>query len=81
MSDKMNFPKEPMDFLRGFSFKDIAEVYTNGAELIPLFRVEQMLEHYMSCELGNAYNRGFTDGVKKERKRIMTMLGEDMKDL
>lgn len=46
MADCMSFPKEPMDFIKGYSFVDSDEVYTNGAELVPLFRVEQMLEHY-----------------------------------
>jgi hypothetical protein len=43
----MNYPKEPMEFIKGYSFVDSDEVYTNGAELVPLFRVEQMLEHYL----------------------------------
>lgn len=44
--DRMNFPEKPHDFLKSFSFVDSEQVYTNGAELIPVFRVEQMLEHY-----------------------------------
>lgn len=46
MADCMSFPKEPMEFIKGYSFVDNEEVYTNGSELVPLFRVEQMLEHY-----------------------------------
>lgn len=34
----------------------------------------------MSRELGEAYDRGFMDGVKKERKRLMTMLEEDLEE-
>lgn len=48
MADCMSFPKEPMDFIKGYSFVDSDEVYTNGSELVPLFRVEQMLEHYLN---------------------------------
>lgn len=47
MSDKMNYTKTPIEFIKDYSFKDTEEVYTNGAELVPMFRVEQMLEHYM----------------------------------
>lgn len=47
MADQMTYPKNPMDFIKGYSFRDKEEVYTNGAELIPVFRVEQMIEHYM----------------------------------
>ena len=46
MADKMGFPKTIQEFIEGHSFKDSDEVYTNGAELIPVFRVEQALEHY-----------------------------------
>ena len=47
MGDVMNFPKEPKDFIESYSFRDIERVYTNGSELIPVFRVNQMLEHYL----------------------------------
>lgn len=46
MADRMEFPKTMKEFIDSFSFKDKEEVYTNGAELIPVFRVEQALEHY-----------------------------------
>lgn len=46
MADRMEFPKTMKEFIDNFSFKDTEEVYTNGAELIPVFRVEQALEHY-----------------------------------
>lgn len=32
-------------------------------------------------ELGEAYDRGVIDGVKKERKRLLTMLENDLEDL
>ena len=46
MADKMEFPSTIEEFIKGYSFKDSDEVYTNGAELIPVFRVEQAFEHY-----------------------------------
>lgn len=42
----MEFPNTMKEFIDSFSFKDSEEVYTNGAELIPVFRVEQGFEHY-----------------------------------
>ena len=42
----MEFPKTITEFLHDYSFKDKEEVYTNGSELIQLFRVIQALEHY-----------------------------------
>lgn len=48
MGETMNFPENPLDFIKQYSFKDKEEVYTNGSELISVFRVEQMIEHYMN---------------------------------
>lgn len=45
MSDCMTFPDDWREFLRDCSFKDTKEIYTNGSELIPVFRVEQLIEH------------------------------------
>lgn len=46
MADMMEYPKTPNEFIKSYSFKDSDEIYTNGDELVPVFRVEQMLEHY-----------------------------------
>ena len=46
MADCMMFPGDWGEFLKDYSFKDKEEVYTNGTVLIPVFRVEQMVEHY-----------------------------------
>lgn len=46
MGDKMEFPDNPMQFVEEYSFKDKDGIYTNGSDLIPVFRVKQMLEHY-----------------------------------
>ncbi|MBU9724416.1 DUF551 domain-containing protein [Diplocloster modestus] len=49
MGDNMNYPDSAMEFIKGYSFKDGKEIYTNGSELIPVFRVEQMIEHYINA--------------------------------
>jgi hypothetical protein len=43
--DIMEFPKTFDEFANLYGFKDKDEVYTNGSELIPVFRVKQWLEH------------------------------------
>lgn len=48
----MNFPDDPMEFIKGYSFKDEEQIYTNGAELISVLRVQQMIEHYFSDKNG-----------------------------
>lgn len=45
MCDKMEFPKTFKEFAEDYGFKDEKWAYTNGAELIPVFRVEQWLDH------------------------------------
>ena len=47
MADCMEFPKDWAKFLEDYSFRDHKEFYTNGARLIPTFRVEQMMHHYL----------------------------------
>ena len=43
--DIMRFPDTWEEFEREYGFNDHEELYTNGARLIPSFRVEQWLEH------------------------------------
>ena len=47
MADKMTFPKSWEQFLHDYEFEDSRKIYTNGARLIPSFRVKQMMEHYL----------------------------------
>lgn len=52
MSNTMFFPETWEEFLKDYEFKDSKEIYTNGAMLIPSFRVEQMMEHYTHIRHG-----------------------------
>lgn len=45
MADCMTFPKTFDEFAERYKIVDKKEVYTNGTELIPIFRVEQWIEH------------------------------------
>lgn len=63
MEDVMMFPKTIEEFINNYSFKDREEVYTNGAELIPVFRVEQALEHYIQ-EIRNKAIEEFAEAIK-----------------
>ena len=46
MSETMYMPLTAEEFIDDFKFKDSKEVYTNGAELISVLRVRQMLDYY-----------------------------------
>lgn len=50
MSDMMTFPDTWEEFEKSYGFTDNEEVYTNGARLIPSFRVKQWLDHLLSEE-------------------------------
>ena len=43
--DIMGFPETFEEYAKRYSIKDTEEHYTNGSELIPVFRVNQWLEH------------------------------------
>ena len=45
MGEQMEFPETFEKFAKEYGFKDNKEIYTNGSELIPIFRVKQWLEH------------------------------------
>ena len=47
MADSMTFPKTWEQFIHDYEFEDSRRIYTNGAKLIPSFRVKQMMEHYL----------------------------------
>ena len=49
----MTFPRTFMEFIKEYSFNDKEKIYTNGADLIPVFRVEQGWEHY-TADAANA---------------------------
>ena len=46
MADCIKYPEKIEDFLLFYCFKDDKEIYTNGSTLIPVYRVQQALEHY-----------------------------------
>ena len=43
--EQMDFPNTFDEFAKDYGFKDKDEIYTNGIELIPVYRVKQWLEH------------------------------------
>lgn len=43
--ERMGFPSTFDEFAKDYGFRDKEEIYTNGSELIPVFRVKQWIEH------------------------------------
>jgi hypothetical protein len=61
MNEQMVFPETFEKFAKEYGFKDDKEVYTNGSELISIFRVKQWLEHdnkLRAIETDTAYECG-----------------------
>ena len=47
--DVMEFPKTAEEFMENYKIIDSEQEYTNGAELVPIFRMKQWFEH-LECE-------------------------------
>ena len=45
MAEMMTFPETFEEFAEQYKIIDDEKIYTNGTELIPIFRVKQWLEH------------------------------------
>lgn len=48
--EEMHIPATFEEFVNGYSFKDSDEIYTNGCDLIPTFRVMQAYERFVKEE-------------------------------
>lgn len=80
MSDRMEFPETFEKFAEQYGFKDDKEVYTNGSDLIQIFRVRQWLEHdnkLRTIEIDTAYECG--KYAKVEANENIKLLGEELR--
>ena len=80
MGEVMQFPNKWEHFLQDYEFEDSRRIYTNGARLIPSFRVKQMMEHYLSKAEVRAKDEKAkgdicAEVIKRQDKEI-----EDLKD-
>ncbi len=69
MNEEMEFPETFEEFAKEYGFQDEKEVYTNGSDLIQIFRVKQWLENdnkLRKIEIDTAYECG-----KHENKWIL----------
>lgn len=75
MNEEMKFPKTFEEFIKQYSFFDKQQIYTNGSELIQVFRIKQWKEHKekenqeLKKQLENCYcNRTDCSGRIKDSK-------------
>ncbi len=45
MADMMTFPKTVEEYMEQYKITDTEQIYTNGIELVPIFRMRQWFEH------------------------------------
>ena len=67
MSDMQKFDDNIIKNLLMFSFKDDKQFYTNGVELVPLYRVVQILEHFKVQELVDKHEK-----IKKALNKVIS---------
>ena len=80
MADMMTFPDTWEEFEQFYGITDTEQVYTNGARLIPSFRVRQWFEHKETAidesnfsqkqylaDLQSAYDCGYEKGKSEQR--------------
>jgi hypothetical protein len=69
MGDNMTFPATFDEFAEKYKIVDSKEVYTNGTELVPIFRVKQWLEH--GIVLNKEYYLKKIYELEKEREFLL----------
>lgn len=89
MSDCMTFPDTVEEFMEQYKIIDTEQVYTNGIEFVPIFRMKQWFEHLQAIEPERKTGRWFwTDGmyacdqcheVLDEKSPFCPMCGADMR--
>ena len=73
MADQMTFPKTFEEFIEDYSFKDTEKIYTNGAKLIPTFRVWQAWDHYIGHNINIIYKN--LDEIMESLEKIKETIG------
>lgn len=56
MADMMTFPSTVEEFMENYKITDTEQIYTNGAELVPIFRMKQWFEHLPSAQPDRRYD-------------------------
>lgn len=55
--EMMKFPKTVDEFMESYKIVDTEQLYTNGSELVPIFRMRQWFEHLNEAKWISVNNR------------------------
>ena len=50
--EMMKFPETVDEFMESYKIVDTEQLYTNGIELVPIFRMKQWFEHLKEVQDG-----------------------------
>lgn len=50
--EMMKFPETVDEFMESYKIVDTEQIYTNGSELVPIFRMKQWFEHLKGVQDG-----------------------------
>lgn len=50
-AESMRFPETVDEFMEQYKIVDTEQVYTNGTELVPIFRMQQWFEHLPAADV------------------------------
>lgn len=50
-AESMRFPETVDEFMEQYKIVDTEQVYTNGTELVPIFRMQQWFEHLSTADV------------------------------
>lgn len=64
MRDLMTFPDTVEEFMEEYKIIDTEQVYTNGAELVPIFRMRQWFEHLPTADAQEVRPGKWIDGKR-----------------
>lgn len=81
MSDMMTFPDTVEEFMENYKIVDTDEVYTNGAELVPIFRMKQWFEHLPSAQPERKKGEWISNDIDPEAWNFCSVCGEQAIDL
>ena len=56
MADTMRFPQTIEEFMEQYKIIDTEQVYSNGVEFVPIFRIKQWLEHLPTTDIVRCEN-------------------------
>ena len=59
MSECMTFPDTVEEFMDSYKIVDTEQVYTNGTEMVPIYRMRQWFQHEPERKKGKWIDDGF----------------------